>query len=181
MSTRAGRSQVEKTVVSMMAPRRIPVGADPPDNVEFVKVDKTVTIDVGFTANEAFDLTVAKVSAALPGGQTYWNRCRIESVKVWGSASPGTAAKSGESTPLIVRLPSDASWSQPISQWEDSGTAGQRRPAVGFQLGLLDRARWFGTSDNHVLCTIVQGIEEGTIQTVVIHVSASWMSPVPNI
>jgi hypothetical protein len=105
-------------------------------------------------------LTVADFSAAVPGGTTYWNSIRIDRVDVW--ALDGGQAE--------VTVSPDSSWNQPPLHLLDIGTAGQRRGAVGFRLGLLDRARFFGVAAADAVCTVGGG-------SLVIQASIELISP----
>jgi len=91
---------------------------------------------------------------------------RVEKIDVWGSGLD-------DSTVTLEVVP-DSSWDQPPLQLVDAGTPGQRRPAVGVRLGLLDRARWLNTADTTVLCTVSTS---SSTATVVIQATVELVSP----
>lgn len=145
-------------------PKRISPPAEPPQIERSIKVTKRIAvITPEGSTDTTLDITPSLLSSGVPGGLTYWNNMRIENLHVW--------AKDGQDVALTVYP--QAAWSQPPLSLVDSGTTGQRRAAVGFKLGLLDRARWFGTADTLVLATIAQS----TSSSFVIHATIELMAP----
>lgn len=110
-----------------------------------VKVQKRVEVPITISTGTG-TITPADLAAGIPGGATYWSAMRIDRIDIWGEATSDGG--------LTVRLDSQSGWSQPNFTMRDSGTTGHQRPACGFRLGLLDRARFFGTADTTPLCTV---------------------------
>jgi len=132
-----------------------------------IRVTKKFSITLGVAASP-LPVTVAMLSASIPGGLTYWSRVRFEKFDVW-SGSPDEAAK------LSITVGPDASSAQPPFQITDHGTSGQRRSAVGFKLGLLERARFFGTADTTALFTVLAPAGPGV--QVFVHTTIELISP----
>jgi hypothetical protein len=112
------------------------------------------------------------IAAAVPGGSTYWNSIRIQKLMFWGQDFSSTAS---QSVPLTVEVTSVSGWSQPPMQYSDQGTGGQKRSTVGFKLGLLDQARYFGPADS----TVVATVKTAPTSTVVVRASVELVSPLP--
>jgi len=90
----------------------------------------------------------------------------IERIDVWGSAS--------EDSTVAMQVVGDSSWNQPPVQWQDVGVPGQSRPRIGVRLGLLDRARWFGTADT---TTLVNLSTSSNTATIVVQATIELLSP----
>lgn len=175
---RSAQASVTMDVVrGMMAPKVITVPANPTRVTSSITVRKTVQVSIDVEAGVTTTLTVADVTGAIPGGQTYWTRVRFDTIKVWGASTQ--AGKEGD--PLILLLPVDTSWDQPPLEAEDAGVMGQRRPAVGMRLGLLESARWFGTADTTILCRVRQSNVSPSDTQLVIQANLELMSPSPAI
>lgn len=151
---RIAKNESEGVLVRSMYPERLTVKADPPEIVHTIRVMKRVQLTQ--TVTTPFSITPAALALAIPGGLTYWNSFRIERVDVWGTANVDNT--------LSVSLPAVSAGSQPPVTYVDTGIAGQRRPMVGFRLGLLDRARFFGVADATVLATV--NFSSGTSLTI---------------
>jgi hypothetical protein len=171
--SRQNASSVEQKVVSMYSPRRTYPPQEIPDVQNTVRVTKITTLYLRMEQPNSVDLTVAKVASSIPGGTTYWARMRISKVNVWMDMGPGTTSSTTGPVPLTVTLPSSNTWSQPAISWTDSGIVGQSRACVGFKLGLLDQARWFGTAATDVICTL----SSGSNRSATVQVTVELMSP----
>lgn len=144
--TRApARPQGNALTVAALSPQRVKPQALPPQITDTIRVNKRIQVTVGSDVTPAdIDITPVMLMAGVPGGITYWNRVRFERIDVWG----------GTSTSLGMRVMSQSGWDQPPLQMSDTGATGASRSAIGFRLGLLDRARFFGTADATVLATV---------------------------
>jgi len=131
----------------MYAPTRKPVPLNPPDVQTTIRLTKRIQVSVILATTTGLgSLRVADLASGIPGGSSYWNSIRITAIDVWSTAGTATAG-STDGPPLQITVDSSSSWSQPPVTWIDSGTSGQERPRIGFTLGLLDQARFFGTAD----------------------------------
>jgi hypothetical protein len=136
--------------------------------VEFtIKVPKRIQIlvPIGTSGNKSVDTST--LMAGVPGGLTYWSRVRFERFSVY--SDDGATAP----TLLQVQISPSSSWNQPPVTFTKSGTVGNIRAAIGFRLGLLDRARYFGTADTTELFVI--NAADG--ETVVVQASIELTSP----
>jgi hypothetical protein len=139
-----------------------------------VRVTKTVQFNVqaGGTASTEAVLTPGVISAAVPGGTTYWSKIRIQSVRIWAQTQLGNVTTGNGNTPVLRVDCRDNNVNEPALSWSDTGTSGQRRPAIAFQPGLREQASWYGTANTQPICAIrlanlATGTEEVTVQVVV--------------
>jgi hypothetical protein len=143
ITTRPALRNTQQAVVAMYAPRRLNAPIEPPEVQNTVRVTKTVQLFLTTTsATSGTTLTVARISSAVPGGLTYWSKIRIQSLRIWASE---LTAGSGNQPTLRVDA-NTGGVDQPTISWTDSGTQGQRRPAIAFSPGLRFQAEWFGTA-----------------------------------
>jgi hypothetical protein len=170
---RAPAGNVEQKVVSMYAPRRIyPNASIIPDVQNTVRVNKVCGFNVASTMDPQH-IRVTDIAAAVPGGTTYWSRIRIQKITVWADGQVVASSSSSVSTPLTINLLASVNWSQPAMSFTDNGTAGAERAVVGFKLGMLDQARWFGTADNVTLFTISNPAD----RQITVHATVELMGP----
>jgi len=173
--SRQTASNVEQKVVAMYSPRRIYPPMEIPEVQNTVRVTKVTTFDLSMQGPDpSVPITVAKVAASIPGGTTYWTRMRVSKVSIWAD---GANTNTGQSASLTVTLPSSSTWSQPAISFTDSGVYGQSRACVGFKLGLLDQARWFGTASTDVICNLSPTSPSPNFRTATVHVTVELMSP----
>jgi len=175
-NNRIRRNNVEGDIVAMYAPRRVQVPSDPPTTESTIRVQKLLQFNFQVAAAGA-NLTVANVAAAIPGGTTYWNSIRIQKLQFWGPDYNAIETLTPGVPSMTVTVPSNSSWSQPPMQFADSGTGGQKRATIGYKLGLLDQARFFGPADTTTLATIK--VNSTSTAAVVVQVSVELVSPVP--
>jgi len=162
----------------MYTPSRIAVSSDPPAVQNTVRVTKAVQFPFTVGTTPAA-VTVSTISGAIPGGLTYWNRIRIQSVKIW--ADQVTTSTAGNVMPILIVTTTPVGNSEPAIQWNDQGTTGQQRPKIGFQLGLATQAQWFGVADIQQLFTIALHTPgatpiEGSVR---VQVNVEMLSPIP--
>lgn len=144
------KSKRDQLSVGQFAPtRHVPV-AEPPPAERTIKVMKRIQVLVPAAASTV-QVTPSFLSAGVPGGLTFWTSMRVDKLDIWGS----------DTDRISVEVLPISGWSQPPFVVNDSGSPGNRRCAVGLRLGLLDRARFFNTSDTTSLATVVR--EEGEI------------------
>lgn len=115
-----------------------------------LRLRKRIQIQVPLGSTGSAPVPMGAIMAGVPGGATYWNTFRIDSVLIWGSDILGSDADNN----IKVTLSASSAWSQPNFQLLDNGTVGSERPKVGFRLGVLDRARWLNTASSELLCII---------------------------
>jgi hypothetical protein len=154
--------QTKSTVVSMYTPSRILVPRDPPEVQNSVRVVKSIQLP--FTvATTPTAVTVSALSGALPGGLTYWNKIRFQSIKIW-SNEVITGSGSGQQFqfPILIVTTTPVGTAEPAIQWNDQGTTGQQRPAIGFSFGLAVQSQWFGVADIQQLFTIALHAPDST-------------------
>jgi len=120
------------------------------------------------SATTPFSVTVAQLAAGIPGGLSYWNRIRFEKFDIWNDSTEPSSL-------LSLNVFPDSDSAQPPFQLLDHGTAGNRRSGVGFRLGLLERARFYGTADTTVIFTVQQPAGTGT--QILVHVTMEMLSP----
>jgi hypothetical protein len=149
------RKQVD--IVSASAPRLIGIPDDPPHRAQQVNVAQVFQREVKLTTS-TFDITPAIISAAVPGGATYWTSMRVNSIAVWGESLVSNVSVPSISGAISLLLPADLTWGQPLRKFTDSGVQGHTRPKLHVRLGALQRMRFFGPADTTVLATI-QGAE----------------------
>jgi len=162
----------------MYTPSRIAVSSDPPAVQNTVRVTKAVQFPFTVGTTPAA-VTVSTISGAIPGGLTYWNRIRIQSVKIW--ADQVTTSTAGNVMPILIVTTTPVGNSEPAIQWNDQGTTGQQRPKIGFQLGLATQAQWFGVADIQQLFTVALHTPgatpiEGSVR---VQVNVEMLSPIP--
>lgn len=163
--------------MAMYSPRRIYPPMEIPEVQNTVRVTKVTAFDLKMQAPEtSVPITVAKIAASIPGGTTYWTRMRVSKVSIWAD-SASTGSGTIFTVPLTVTLPSSGTWSQPAISFTDSGIYGQSRACVGFKLGLLDQARWFGTASTDVICNLSPTETAPNTRTATVHVTVELMSP----
>jgi len=162
----------------MYTPSRIAVSSDPPAVQNTVRVTKAVqfplTVAVSPTA-----VTVSQISGAIPGGLTYWNKIRIQSVKIWADLTRASST-SPDIMPILIVTTTPVGNFEPAIQWNDQGTTGQERPKVGFQLGLATQSQWFGVADIQQLFTVAVHAQDGTpiTGTCRVQVNVEILSPI---
>lgn len=157
----------QAVMIRDFAPREVKA---PPQikSVEFsIKVPKLIQISVPLPSSGNESINPSMLSAGVPGGLTYWNSIRIEKILVYS----GDAGE--EASRLTVVVSPQSGWNQPPFQITDAGTVGNERARLGFKLGVLDRARWFGVADTTELC-VVAGIADSTV---IIQASVELLSP----
>lgn len=131
----------------MYAPTRKALPVNPGDVQTTIRLTKRIQVTVPLANTTGLgSLKVSDLSSGIPGGSSYWNSIRITAIDVWGTATSNTIP-GADVIPLQITVDSSSSWSQPPVTWIDSGTSGAERPRIGFALGLLDQARFFGTAD----------------------------------
>jgi len=152
--------QTRSEVVSMYTPSRIAVSSDPPAVQNTVRVTKAVQFP--FTvATTPTAVTVSTISGAIPGGLTYWNKIRFQSIKIWADLTQ-ISATTPQFMPILIVTTTPVGNFEPAIQWNDQGTTGQERPKLGFQLGLATQSQWFGVADIQQLFTIAVHQPDGT-------------------
>jgi len=176
------RETTRSQVVAMYAPHRSRCPVEPPVVQNSIRVTKTVQFNVqaGSTESTQATITPGVISAAVPGGTTYWSKIRIQSVRIWAQTQLGNVSAGNGNTPVLRVDCRDDNVNEPAVSWTDTGTSGQRRPAIAFQLGLREQASWFGTANTQPICSIrltnlPTGTEEVTVQAVV-----EILSPTPS-
>jgi len=165
----AGRRPTKSQVmgVSDFAPKEVTPTSDPRPVEYSIKIPKRIQIQVVLPESGNHSVTVSELMGGVPGGITYWNRVRFERFDVWSGADAAS------SDVLTVTVSPQNDWSQPVFSVKDSGTVGNTRAKVGFRLGLLDRARYFGTAATTELF-VVGGL---ATSEVIIQASVELISP----
>jgi len=146
-----------------MLPQRATIQPDPPTREKTIVVNQVFQSKFIMDTTSKLNITPAFIATSFPGG-AFWSRMRIDKVSVWGQTLVGNGipAVSGA---IIVDIPSDASWNQPPMRFTDDAVQGQSRPRIAFRLGLLDRARFFTSADETIICTILgTSTEQFTLQ-----------------
>jgi len=142
----------------MYTPSRISVPRDPPEVQNSVRVIKSVQLPF-IVATTPTAVTVSAIAGAIPGGLTYWNKIRFQSIKIWANEiTVGTISK----FPILIVTTTPVGNAEPPLQWNDQGTTGQQRPAIGFSFGLNLQSQWFGVADIQQLFTIATHNTGGT-------------------
>lgn len=158
------RGITDQRVVALMSPSRVLRLPVPPPVTDTITITKRIQIGMTQTGTTPQNLYVNELMAGVPGGLTYWTRVRIERIDVWSDYKNVTGATSSVNTDtLTVAIPPDSEWDQPNREWTDTGVPGQRRAHVGFRLGLLDRARYFITAADQILCQIGMDTEDASV------------------
>jgi len=153
--------------VKDFSPREIRVPVNPSPSEPTVKTRKLVQINIDMPESGNVSISPSMLSAGVIGGLTYWNSMQIEQVRVYssdGSTGP---------TLLTVAISPSSSWSQPPVVFKDTATVGNMRAAIGFHLGLLDRARWFNTAATEELCVVASAVGETIIVQALISLISS--------
>lgn len=166
----------------MYTPSRISVPRDPPEVQNSVRVIKSVQL--AFTlASTPTAVTVSSLAGAIPGGLTYWNKIRFQSVKIWANEiSIGSGAANIQRFPIMIVTTTPVGNAEPAIQWNDQGTTGQQRPAIGFSFGLNLQSQWFGVADIQQLFTVVLHDPLGNVAvpgSVRIQAVVEILSPIP--
>jgi len=178
---RATRMQTKSTVVSMYTPSRISVPRDPPEVQNSVRVIKSVQLAFA-VASTPTAVTVSTLSGAIPGGLTYWNKIRFQSIKIWANEIYTGSNLTGTRFPILIVTTTPVGNAEPAIQWNDQGTTGQQRPAVGFSFGLNLQSQWFGVADIQQLFTITLHDPNGNTPiggNVRIQAVVEILSPIP--
>lgn len=148
---KATKQQKDKNVltVSNFSPGKRPIANDPPVVERSIRITKRFegTLVMGPNA-----ITPAKIALAIPGGSTFWTAMRIEKIDVWGS-----------DTDFLSVTVNTLSASAPM-RFVDNGVPGAKRCAIGFELGLLERAQFFGPASTTVLADVNLNSGPGIIQ-----------------
>lgn len=157
----------------MYAPTRKALAINPGDVQTTIRLTKRIQISVPLAVTTGLgSLKVSDLASGIPGGSSYWNSIRVTAIDVWGTAT-STTTPGADTGSLQINVDSSSSWSQPPVTWIDSGTSGAERPRIGFTLGLLDQARFFGTADTTVLFSA-----KGTPQTsLIVQCTVELVSP----
>jgi len=122
-------------------------------------------------------VTVADLMGAVPGGNTYWSRVRVNLIRLW---APNFANQSAISDSPTLRVKSgDDGLNEPAVSWSDNGTGGQQRPRIAFALGLREQAAWFGVASSQLLCTVEWNSLAGGTPFVIVQASVELLSPSP--
>jgi hypothetical protein len=133
-----------------------------------IKLAKKIRVDASLVAG-SLSITPAFLMAGVPGGTSYWNNVQVERIEVFGSDLTAVG-----STQLTLTVDPVSAYSQPPFVVSDEGTTGAERARCGVRLGLLDRARWFGTADTTVLATVSAS---STTEAVLVYASIQLISP----
>jgi hypothetical protein len=168
--SRKARGSTTKTSgikTSEFAPMRISIPVQPTPSEVTVKIRKLLQINVPIGESGNVAVSPSMLSAGLVGGLTYWKVLQIDSIRVYSDA----AAEA--SNLLTVSISPSSSWAQPNLVIKDSGTVGNERARIGFRLGLLDRARWFGTASTEELFVASASPDETIIVQALVTVISS--------
>jgi len=138
----------QNTVVSMMAPRRIPLQNDPGETQSAIRLSKKVEVTATLAGGSALGFSASNLMQGIPGGVTYWSKVRVQQVKVW---APTQVTGAAVSPLLVVDATSPAG---PDISWIDTGIVGQTRPKIGFQFGLLQQSNWLNVADDTDLFSV---------------------------
>jgi hypothetical protein len=133
-----------------------------------IKLAKKVRVSADLAAG-TLSITPAFLMQGVPGGSTYWNSVQVERIEVYGSDAGGA-----DPFGLILTVEPVSGYSQPPFSVTDSGTTGAERARCGVRLGLLDRARWFGTADTTAIATVSSGT---AVESVTVYASIQLISP----
>jgi hypothetical protein len=149
-SGKMSKQQTRGQVVAMYAPHRIPCPSNPREVQNNVRGTKTVQFLVltASAPSAGTPVTVADVMGAVPGGLTYWAHVRVNLIRAWAPAvvyNTSSGSPSGDSVVLRVDC-SNNDVNSPTVSWSDSGTGGQQRPRVAFELGLREQSSWFSVA-----------------------------------
>jgi hypothetical protein len=141
----ANKKMQQSAVVSMYSPRRVKCPAEPPEVQNTVRVTKSVQLQILTSASAPLVVSPATIMGAVPGGNTYWAKMRLQGARLW-SETAGLATAGVGLTPILrVDIQNEGTDSPTIS-WSDTGTTGHRRPGIAFQPGLREQAQWFGAA-----------------------------------
>jgi hypothetical protein len=182
---KSGRSSGKKTkqqtrdvVLSMYAPHRIPCPTHPTEVQNTVRVVKAIQFNLSMAAStKPVPVTVADLMTAVPGGNTYWSRVRVNLIRLWAPTFANQAS-TGDSPTLRV-VSGDDGLNEPPVSWSDNGTGGQQRPRIAFALGLREQAAWHGVASNQLLCTVAWTNSAGGTPFVIVQASVELLSPSP--
>jgi hypothetical protein len=115
-------------------------------------------------------ITPAILMTAIPGGTTFWNKVRVQAIRVWAETSISGTGGSLTTPQLRVDVSNDGV-NEPTVSWTDTGTTGQRRPGIAFSLGLREQASWFGVASTQNIFNVrvlnATATEPITVQAVV--------------
>jgi hypothetical protein len=138
------------TMPSQFTPKRLGCPAEPKNVQPEITKFKKIQITVPLGESGSHPLSFGALMSGVPGGLTYWSKFRVDKVHIWG---PDTINSDADNQ-ISVNLSASSAWNQPNFQITDSGTLGRERARLGFQLGLLDKARWFDVASAELLCLI---------------------------
>lgn len=174
------KQQTRGQVVAMYAPHRIPCPSNPREVQNNVRGTKTVQFLVFLSTNPSagHPVTVADVMGAVPGGLTYWAHVRVNLIRVWAPGivyNPNSGIPAGDSVVLRVDC-SNNDINSPTVSWSDSGTGGQQRPRVAFELGLREQSSWFGVASTSELFRLFVSPFTGDA-TVIVQANVELLSP----
>jgi len=136
-----------------MLPQRATIPSDPPTREKTIVVNQVFQSKFVMDISSKLNITPAFIATSFPCG-AFWSRMRIDKISVWGQTLV-TNNVPNVSGAIIVDIPADASWNQPPMRFTDDAVQGQSRPRIAFKLGLLDRARFFTSADETVICTVL--------------------------
>lgn len=168
---RAAKNNVQQDVVAMMAPVKTQVPIEPPEadntviTTQMFRVRHNIPMGTGMAP-----VSVADIMSGVPGSTTFWQGVRFEKFMVYGGDSLGTP---GGSIPIQVNVGSLPGGFLSI---RDEGTTGATRPSVGFRLGLVDRATWYGPADVSPLFSVNQ---TSSLRPIVVYATVALRSPAP--
>lgn len=158
------KMQNSRLGVRDFAPEKVNPPPQPKMVEKTIKLSKRVQTSVALGA-EGFSITPATLMQQVPGGAAFWSAVQVERIDVYGPDNGGFE--------LTLTVAPQSDWNQPPFSVTDFGTQGNERARCGVRLGLLDRARWFGTADTTVLAT-VGGASTGSV---IIQASVNLISP----
>jgi hypothetical protein len=160
--------------VKDLAPHRVGAPAEPRPVERTIRLTKRVQVSYDSSTEGTTNITPALIMQGVPGGTSFWSSVRFEKFEIYGPASLNL----GKEARLEVLIQSQSSYSQPPFSLADAGTSGNRRPCVAFQLGLLDRARFFGVADTTVLAVVgVQDANAYLAGDVIVQATVELISP----
>lgn len=142
--------------VASFAPTRVKCPAEPPEVQDTIRVTKTVQFVLAQVINTPKPVTIATIMSAVPGGTTYWNKVRINSLRIWSETQLGASTANPVGTAPVLRVvaATESGWQLPNVSWTDTGTPGQRRSGIAYLPSMFTRGQWFGTASTTNICDV---------------------------
>lgn len=154
--------------VKDFTPVRCTGPVDPPVVTREIVVTKVYRELVG-QDGLAIDITPALLLGGVPGGTTFWSRCRFEKFSIYRETVTAQTGSDSEA-PLTVTVAGTVD--TPPVTFTDTGVAGAKLTAIHFRMGLLQRAKWHIPASTAVLFTVNAGPRTGTFVQFTVELSS---------